>query len=240
MKKILLISFLVICSVIAFSHTAYATDSSLSTSPSTLNATVGVPFDISIQLNPADSKVCVVMGTINFNGLSCQNITIASGLMGQTVPTCASPNFIVGIPKCTDVSQNLFSISVKGSQQGQSTLSFTGIKVIGAGSNVSSIWQGGAYNIVALKTITPIATEKDKNSVETQEVQTSVDQTALVKNIPTGVGAEAGAASLVNSGAAALADSGKSPWFIWILMISTVLIIIYAIYYFVTRKKKQI
>jgi hypothetical protein len=157
--------------------------------------------------------------------------------MAPTVPTCASPSFIIGIPKCAITAQNIFSISVKGNQVGLSTLSFSALKVIGAGSNVSSIWQGGAYNIVAAAvqttepnpTITPApeptATQNVEQPVITEEAQTPAGQATPENNIPTGVGA---------------ADlSAIASGYFWPLFIILIIFAVgYGIYYLIKRKKK--
>ncbi len=94
------------------------------------------------------------MGAVNFNGLACQSINVAtSGIIATTPPTCANPSFVIAIPKCTTASQDLFSMSIKGNQVGQAYLYFTGLKAVGVSgntaSNVASVWEGGSYNILA-------------------------------------------------------------------------------------------
>lgn len=140
---------LVIAGIMAFGQAAFATSAVLSTSPVSATNTVGVPFNVTVQVDPANNKVCVVKGTINVSNLNCQNIILASGVMAQTAPTCAAPNFTIGIPKCATTPANLFTVSVTGAQVGTSTLTLTNVKVIGAGSDVPNIIQNGAYNIIS-------------------------------------------------------------------------------------------
>jgi hypothetical protein len=154
--------------------------------------------------------------------------------MAQTAPTCASPSFIIGIPKCTTIAQNIFSVSVKGSQAGQSTLAFADLKIIGAGSNVSSVWYCGSYNITVIDQIAPVVAQQPTETVtpteevipvETQEVQTPAEQTSPENNIPTGVGAASFA-------------SVAAPYFWPLLIILIVLVVGYGAYYFIKGKKK--
>lgn len=158
MKKIILLSLLAIIGTLGIAQLVYADTATLSVYPSSLDSAVGTPFNVSVQLNPASSKVCVIKGTLNFNNLSCQNITVASGFMTQVAPTCASPSFTLGIPQCTTTAQNIFSVSAKGIQAGQASLSVTGAKVIGAGSDVAFSLQNGAYNITAVQISAPAPT----------------------------------------------------------------------------------
>jgi len=148
MKKFLLASLIVI-GVLLIGQLAHADTSTLLVSPATSSATVGVPFKVSVQANAAGNKVCVVSGTLVFKNLSCQNITIANGLIAVTAPSCGSPSFTIGIPKCTTNVQNLISLSVYGNGVGQATLSIAGAKVIGASTDVVFTSQAGTYNIVA-------------------------------------------------------------------------------------------
>ena len=237
MKKIILLALLTIVGVLGVSQMVLADSPVLSIVPDTLNNTVGVPFNVSAQINPAGSKVCAVRGTIAFSGLTCQNITVASGLIAATAPTCANPNFLIGIPKCTTIPQNIFSMSIKANQAGLSTLSFTGLRIMGAGAGVSSVWYGGAYNIAStIQPVTQQPTTQVTQPTITQttttptEVTTPAQQTTPENNIPTGV--------VPAAGAAALSNSVPMSWFSWILIIVVILIIIYAIYWLVTRKKK--
>jgi len=191
MKKIILTSIIVIVGLLAMGQVAFAASAVLSVLPSATSSIVGTSFNVSAQINPAGNNVCVIKGTINFDNLSCQNITLASGLMAQTVPTCVAPNFMIGIPKCASASQNLFSVSVKGSEAGQASLSFSGVKVIGAGTDVVFSSQSGTYNIVAVvkepavSTTTPTSTEPvvipDVNNNNVENTGTGIE-------IPSGVG----------------------------------------------------
>jgi len=230
MKKIILLSLIAV-GIIFAGQVVLADSAVLSVSPATATKNVGATFSTSVQLDPAGNKVCVVSGTLNFSNLTCQNITVVSGLMAQTAPTCDNPSFTLGIPKCATVAQNLFSVSVAGADVGQAGLSLTGVKVIGAGTIVASNLQGGAYNITAIvikpKVTTPVSTTTTVTQPATQQVTTPTQQTTPTTTIP------------ANAGTGALANTGASQWFNWILIIVVILIVIYAIYYFTTKRKKK-
>lgn len=206
--KIILLSLLAFVGVFGLSQMALAENPILSVSPATLNIAVNAPFNVSVQLNPLSNNVCVVTGSINFDGLNCQSIAVTNGLIAQTAPTCTSPNFIIGIPKCTTVPQDIFSLSVKGNRVGRSELSFTELKIIGAGSNVSSVWYGGAYNIITATQPAPIATQQPRTQIVQPAEQATPEATILeitgqetpsVNDIPTGIGAEGQQASLATT-----------------------------------------
>ena len=153
MKRIIISSLLVLVGVLALGQAAFAGSAVLSVSPAIATSTVGTAFNNSVQIDPVGNKVCVVKGTINLVNLTCQNITLANGVMAQTAPTCSAPSFTLGIPKCATTSQNLFSVSANGTQAGQASLSFTGVKVIGAGTDVAFSSASGTYNIVPIAQI---------------------------------------------------------------------------------------
>ena len=228
MKKIILLTLLTIVGVLGTSQMVLADSAVLSALPASANSTVGTPFNVSVQINPANNEVCVVKGTLSFSNLTCKSITVASGLMTAVAPTCASPSFTIGIPKCSTASQSILSASVAGTQAGQGSLSFAGIKVVGVGVVVPSGLQGGTYNITAVQTTTPKTTvTQPTQQPTTQQVTTPAQQTTPNNGIP------------ANVGAAALANTGASQWFNWLAIILIILIIIYVIYYFVTRNKKK-
>jgi type 1 fimbria pilin len=128
-KRIILISTIAILGSLFLGQAVYAASSTLSVIPSTGSKNVGTTFSTSVQIDPQGNKICVVKGTVSFNNLTCRNITIASGLIAQATPTCASPNFTIGITKCTTAVKNLFSISVKGTKEGQGTISIFGLRL---------------------------------------------------------------------------------------------------------------
>jgi len=231
-KKIFLLS-LVIIGVLAINSIALADTSVLSLSPSSASKTAGTPFNVSLQINPAGNNVCVVKGTLDLNNLSCQSINITSDVMAQKTPTCSSPSFILGIPKCSTVAQSLFTMSVKGIKAGQGTLALAGIKVIGAGTDIASSSQGGTYNITVIpteptKTTTTEITATQPTQSTIQPLSPTNQQQDQQNNIPE------------NYGTAALTtNSSNLINYFWIIFgIIAVLVAGYSIYYFRSRKEQ--
>jgi hypothetical protein len=239
MKKIILLTLLTIVGIMGISQVALADNPTLSISPATANSTVGTSFNVSVQVNPAGSKVCVVKGTINLDNLNCQSITVASGLTTAVAPTCASPSFSIGIPKCTTLAQSILSISVAGSQVGQASLSTTGAKVAGVGVYLTFNSQGGTYNITTAKTTTPKTTTPTTTIKPTTTITTEPTTTTTVTTPTPTEQTTPNTTIPANAGTAALANSGASQWFNWILIIVVILIVIYAVYYFATKRKKK-
>jgi len=134
---------------------AMAEGSSLYVSPANGTKTVGANFTISAKVNTSGEKVCVVKGTLVFSNLSCRGITVADGIMAQSMPTCSNPHFLLGIPTCTTSNKSLFSVTVRGQSIGSASVNFTGAGVIGAGVLISSNSTGGAYTIKAAESPTP-------------------------------------------------------------------------------------
>ena len=200
MKNIIKTSIIVIVGLLATGQVAFASSAVLSALPLSSSIIVGTPFNISVQIDPANNKVCVVKGTINFDNLSCQNITLASDLVASgrlytiTTPTCANPSFTLGITNCITTSQNLFSVSVKGTQVAQANAFFTGVKVIGGvggGTDVAFGSQSGNYNIVAavqkiIPVVIPEVTTPTENTGTTEVIPEATSSAGL--EIPSGVG----------------------------------------------------
>lgn len=127
----------------------------LSVVPADGSKTVGEQFNVSINLDGKGNKVCVVKGALAFENLTCKNITVESGLMAQTAPTCASPTFTIGIPSCVTASKNLLSVFVKAEQAGEAKLSLIGVKIIGAGADVAFSPLPATYAVKAVQVQQP-------------------------------------------------------------------------------------
>lgn len=186
MKKIIITLIIGIIISLAESQTAFAASAVLSASPSSGTSTIGTTFNITVKIDPMGNSFDIVKGTINFNKLVCQNITIASDFKPIELPTCDNPNFFIGKKGGTSVSQNILSISVKGSEVGQASISFTGVKLIRTGVDVPFSLQNGAYNIVA---VVPVVTSTTTETVVPTVVSTtsqSLPDSGL--QIPSGVG----------------------------------------------------
>ena len=243
MKKItLLVSLIAIAVAMVAGQSVYADTATISVSPAVINSVSGTPFNVSIQLDPAGNKVCVVKGILSLDNLDCQSITLANGITAQVAPTCSSPSFVLGIPKCTTVAQNIFSVSVKGIKAGQGNLSLVGMKVIGVGVDVASSIQGGAYNITAVQTVAPKTVTPETTAPKTtQQVgETTQEKTGEVvsptNQEPTQTNAEQ---PLVAGQQASLATAYSSKTIIIIVIILLVIVIIWGLWYMFGKKKKN-
>lgn len=151
----------ILVSLIAFSVLTTAAGAAtvpgvaLVVAPSSLNETVGNTFDTAIVVKTPGNKVYAVEGTIAFDGLSCQNVTIADGLMAQSVPTCAKPYFLVGIPSGTATDMAILRVSVKAVRAGDATLALSAVDVIGEGVSLSDVATGAKYSIAENVTSNP-------------------------------------------------------------------------------------
>ena len=266
-KTKIILSVIIFLSVVGFVGTVSAAESSLYISPASITKTAGNTFSASVGLTASGNKVCAVEGTLVFNNLTCQSITVASDVMAQSSPTCSNPHFLIGIPNCTTSDKTLLTVSVRAGTAGVASISIASVDVIGEGSSVGSASTKGNYTINAIPKAIPatpqtsngfigyvngkvqtfptleaaqqagatgIEPNYDRNPAEvtsaseqTQPIEAPVQETAQENNLT------------ANVGAAALANTGASKWFNWILIIVVILIVIYAIYYFATKRKKK-
>ena len=231
-KKIILLSAIVILGALPLGQAVYAANPSLSILPATASKNVGTTFNVSVQLDPQGNKVCVVKGTLNLNALTCRGITVASGLMPQTTPTCKSPNFTLGIPQCTTAAQNLFTVSVEGSAAGEATASLAATKVIGVGVVISSGANGGTYNIIAVAAPTTAPTTTPET---TQTVTPPVQQPTQQASAPTQNTTAKNGISESQTASLATAAAG----YFWPMLIILIIVcVVFGIYYLVPKKKK--
>ena len=247
MKKILTSAVIVVVGILAMSQAVFADSTVLSATPSYASNVAGSVFNVSVKLDTANDKVCVVKGVINFTNLSCQNITMASGIMAQTMPTCEAPNFSVGTPNCFTKPSSLFSVSVKSNQSGQAGISFSGVKMItannGAAYDVAFTSQSGVYDITAIPkvvvpaikpaVVTPVKIDFVKpvinsTSTATTTVSSTTEQTASSTSTTTSKIANAAAAVLTMI-------TGSYAWSLLVLII--ILSLGYGLYYFSKKNK---
>ncbi|MDP3956249.1 MAG: hypothetical protein Q8Q18_03335 [bacterium] len=158
-KTKIILSAIVFLSVISIASTAYAAGASLYVSPASLTKTVGDTFGVSVGFNASGNKVCAVEGTLAFNNLSCQNITLAGDVTPQSSPTCSNPYFLIGVPSCTMADKVLFTVSVKTVDASAASISSTGVDIIGEGVSVGSASISGNYTINAVPKATPTASQ---------------------------------------------------------------------------------
>lgn len=245
MKKIILLISLTVAGIFLTSNAVLADGVILSAVPASLSATVGTTINSSIQLNPSGNQVCVVQGTVNFNNLTCQSITITSGLINVATPTCANPKFIVGIPKCTTTTQNIISLSFFGTKIGPANFSITGANVLGSGKYLGFAIQNDNYTITAVKQTQPTTNGNGSNSnnvtppTSGDQENTTPSTTPTVEEQQNGNGNEinsAAPASLLSSIIKMISGWLLGNWF-WVLIIIILIIII--IYFFPKRKKEE-
>ncbi|MDO8575103.1 MAG: hypothetical protein Q7R78_00165 [bacterium] len=165
-KTKIILSAIIFLSVIGIVGTAIAAGASLYVSPASLTKVVGDTFNVSVGVNVSGNKVFAVEGTLVFNNLSCQSITVADGLMAQSAPTCSNPHFLIGIPNGTIADKVLLTTSVRSESVGAASINSTGVDIVGEGVSVGSASMSGNYTINAVpkpKT-TPTLTPKPKST----------------------------------------------------------------------------
>ena len=146
----LILSAIIFLSVFSFVNTVNAAGPSLYVSPASLTKIVGDIFNASVGFNSSGSKVCAVEGTLVFNNLTCQSITVANDVTAQSSPTCSNPHFLIGVQSCTTADKVLFTISVKAESAGIASISPTGVDIIGEGASLGSASTNGNYTINAI------------------------------------------------------------------------------------------
>jgi len=231
--------------ILTFSQAVFADSAVLSASPATTTSTVGESFGITAQVSPATSgKVCAIKGTINFTNLSCQSIIVKNGLMTQNIPTCQAPDFTIGIPKCATTTRDLFTISAKGSGVGSSSVSFSGVKVIGVGIDIPYNTQSGKYNIIGASKATSTSTSTPTITLATvtpEVINTNPVVAYVTSNsdaTQTAITSSTTQATSTNNYFAAVA-SVMSSGYTWLILIIVLLLIGYNVYYYIKKEEKQ-
>jgi hypothetical protein len=214
-KTKVILSTVVLLSVIGFTGIASAAGNSLYTYSATPTVTTGSNITTSVVAGTSGDKICAVQGKVVFNNLVCQSITLTGSLMAQTMPTCANPNFVIGIPNCTIANMALFTVVSKAGTPGTGTISFSDVNLIGEGVSVGNYTLAGHYNINALPVVVtpkveevkkPVAVVAPKETNETPEVvekeiveevtpeepviaeKEDIDQTASIADLTSGEG----------------------------------------------------
>jgi hypothetical protein len=234
MKKIILLFIIALSGILLFASPVFAANSELLVVPAVDTKNITESFNVLVNINPQQNKICVVRGTINFDKLSCQTITTASGIFSAVNPTCENPNFILGIPGCTTELKNILTISVKGSQIGTANVFFTNVNFWGAGTVVPFLANSGTYNI--FENIIPVKTTEEILIPEEEPVVVAESENVVEEN------------PVVNQEVSEN-NNNQNPWaagllsvaekYIWqILIVFLVAIAGYAIYYFVSKKRK--
>ena len=219
--KIILLA-IIFLSVAGFACTANATGPYLYVSPATLTKTAGNIFNVSVGVNPSGSKACAVEGTLVFNNLTCQSITVSDNIdiVPQSSPTCSNPHFLIGVQNCTTSDRVLFTASVKAGSAGTASISPTGVDIIGEGASVGSASTSGNYTINTAPTPTPAP--KPAPTPTPKPTPTPTPENKLPTNV----------------GPASLATIAYG--YFWPILIVLIIVGIgHGIYYFVKRKKNS-
>ncbi|MFH1365933.1 MAG: hypothetical protein ABIG99_00870 [Patescibacteria group bacterium] len=232
--KIILLA-IIFLSVFSFFGTVEAASSSLYVSPASITKTAGDIFNASVGFNASGNKVCAAEGTLVFNNISCQSITVADGVMAQSTPSCSNPHFLIGIPNCSTSDKVLFTVSVKAGSAGPASISLTSVDVIGEGASVGSVSINGNYtvNAVPISTTPQVNTETTTPKTTKQAIQPT-KQTTQKTEVP--IQQTTPENNLVASAVAADLATGSN-WFNYFAIALVILIALYGVYYFIKRKK---
>lgn len=142
------ITTIALASVIAMSFAGIAgAETLVSVLPASGTQTLGQAFSASVELSPAPNSVCVVSGDIVFNNLSCQSISLASGVMAQTAPTCQNTHFVVGVAQCASAVKTLLNISASASNVGGASISLANVQTLNQHGAVVSTAVNGSYTV---------------------------------------------------------------------------------------------
>lgn len=173
-KNYLLLSVLTAGLLLATS--VQAGTAGLYVSPSTATKNVGDTMTITVGVAAADNEVYAVEGTLSFDNLTCQSITVAGGLTPQTSPSCASPSFLLGVPGGTKVSKTLLTVVVKATTAGTASLTVKNVDVVGKGTSLSKAGVSGSYTVnsttptpEAVVEPAPVATPAAGNTATTKK-----------------------------------------------------------------------
>ena len=147
-KNKIKISFMLLAPLFVFAGIVSA-ESSLYVSPETSTVNTNSNITSYVSVIPNGEKVCVVKGSLSFNNLDCKSIVMAEGLMAQKVPTCSDPNFTLGIPTCTLVNKNLFTVQSNTKNSGTANISLMNLNIIGEGVSVGSKSNNVNYTVNA-------------------------------------------------------------------------------------------
>ena len=234
--KVIFLS-LMILSAFSLGRSVNAANASLYISPDSGTKNSGSNFSISARVSPLGVKTCVVKGTLVFNNLSCRSITVADGIMAQSMPSCSNPHFMLGIPTCTTSDKSLFAVSVKAGSPGQASINFTGAGIIGVGVLVSSDSAGGNYTIKAVpvpkneETPQPGTTTSNEENNEINNGQTQQSQNGQNISPETGTGGEGNQeAAIEKVGFMKAVEQWVSSNILWLVILILLLIIAYLIY----------
>lgn len=172
-KTKILISLFALISFTTIANAEMVPGVSISVEPQTLKKDIGDTFYPSVIVKTPGDKVYAVEGTLVFDGLSCQSIMVADGLMAQSAPTCAKPYFLVGVPSGTATDKAILRVAVTPIRSGDVTLGIYSADVIGAGVSLSNVSTGAVYTIEK-NTQKNVSTDR-ANDIEVSDVNVPAD-----------------------------------------------------------------
>jgi hypothetical protein len=229
--KILFLSF-VLLSVFGLAVTAQAAGDSIYVSPATSTVNAGGNITASVVAGTSGDKICAVQGTIVFNNMTCQSITVTNGLLVQNSPTCSNPSFVLAIPKCATTDTTLFTVSSTAGNAGTASISFSGVKLAGVGVVVGTASTAGNYTVNSSPVAQPKPTTTKKTTT-TPTTSTTVttpttnpaQQTTQVTNQP----------AAVTGQQASLATTSPNRTVTIILIIVLIILVIGGLWYMISR-----
>jgi hypothetical protein len=235
-KNKIKISFMLLAPLFVFAGIVSA-ESSLYVSPETSTVNTNSNITSYVSVIPNGEKVCVVKGSLSFNNLDCKSIVMAEGLMAQKVPTCSDPNFTLGIPTCTLVNKNLFTVQSNTKNSGTANISLMNLNIIGEGVSVGSKSNNVNYTVNAPQE-PKVVTQEPKVIVE--EVEDS--EIEVIEEVPEEVTEEFKETDLQKASLSDLSEDNTSKTFavenrIIIYSIIVILLIILVAMYIKNSRK---
>ena len=260
-KRKIILSTIIFLSIAGFVGTVDAASSSLYVSPASLTKTAGDTLSASAGVDASGSKVCAVEGTLVFNNLSCQSITVASDVTPQSLPTCSNPYFLLGVPSCTTANKIFLTVSARAGNAGTASISFTGVDIIGEGASLGSASTVGNYTINAVSTptftptstpistptsipiytSTPVSTLKPTPTSKSTSTPTPEITTSETEQQPRAVSVEAPVVkgpNLLLAAVSSFITVGTGNNIIGIIVLFAIALIIYLAYSYFLKKKK--
>jgi hypothetical protein len=235
----------ILIAVFGFANSIEAANPSIYVSPTSLSKKVGDVFDISVEINPAGEKVCMVEGKLVLDKLSCQSVSPNSDLMASpdNKLACSNLYFSLGIPTCTTENKILFTVTVKAKDAGTAIANFSGVDIIGEGVSVPSTFSGGTYTLTVSEEevvpereeevtpeeeITPEGEEEEIVEEEEEEIVIGPEEEEIVKE----TSFLAAVGSIVTLGT-------DNVWIAIIVAIIVLAIIVYLAFYFTRKFRKK-
>jgi len=157
----------------------------LSASPSSLTKNVGNSFNVSVNLKTDGTGIYAVEGTVVFNNLTCENITVSNDLVNQSAPapTCSNPYFLIGIKNGTNVDKTLFKVLMKGKSAGNASITFKNVDIITViesssssapdAKSISNLSVGGKYLIEKVEPVVATTSASSTSSASSSTIASS-------------------------------------------------------------------